>query len=84
MIEHLRHDGCAVVGFDARAPVAHLIVSSSIECIVISRQCGDSWLVDQSLQRLEVAKWPSGHVGWNPANVEMPAALQVSARNDTQ
>ena len=30
------------------------------------------------------AKWPSGDVGWLPADVEMPAALQVSARNDIQ
>ena len=30
------------------------------------------------------AKWPSGDVGWLPANVELPAALQVSARNDIQ
>ena len=28
------------------------------------------------------AKWPSGDVGWLPADVEMPAALHVSARND--
>ena len=27
------------------------------------------------------AKWPNGDVGWLPADVEMPAALQVSARN---
>ena len=30
------------------------------------------------------AKWPSGDVGWLPADVEMPAALQVSARDDIQ
>src|SRR5262249_3747352 len=28
------------------------------------------------------AKWPSGDVGWLPADVELPAALQVGARND--
>src|SRR4051794_5969233 len=26
------------------------------------------------------AKWPSGDVGWLPASVELPAALQVAAR----
>jgi hypothetical protein len=30
------------------------------------------------------AKWPSGDVGWLPADVEMPAILQVMARNDIQ
>jgi hypothetical protein len=30
------------------------------------------------------AKWPSGDVGWLPANIELPASLQVSARNDIQ
>jgi len=30
------------------------------------------------------AKWPSGDVGWLPANVGLPAALQVAARNDIQ
>ena len=30
------------------------------------------------------AKWPSGDVGWLPASVELPAALQVAARNDIQ
>ena len=30
------------------------------------------------------AKWPSGDVGWLPADVELPATLQVSARNDSQ
>jgi hypothetical protein len=30
------------------------------------------------------AKWPSGEVGWLPADVELPAALQVVARNDIQ
>ena len=30
------------------------------------------------------AKWPSGDVGWLPANVELPASLQVAARNDIQ
>ena len=30
------------------------------------------------------AKWPSGDVGWLPANVELPPSLQVAARNDIQ
>jgi hypothetical protein len=30
------------------------------------------------------AKWPSGEVGWLPANVELPATLQVSSRNEIQ
>ena len=30
------------------------------------------------------AKWPSGEAGWLPADVELPAALQVVARNDIQ
>ena len=30
------------------------------------------------------AKWPSGDVGWLPANVELPASLQVATRNDIQ
>ena len=30
------------------------------------------------------AKWPSGDVGWLPADVELPASLQVAARNDIQ
>lgn len=30
------------------------------------------------------AKWPSGEVGWLPADVELPATLQVSTRNDIQ
>ena len=30
------------------------------------------------------AKWPSGDVGWLPANIDLPASLQVAARNDIQ
>jgi hypothetical protein len=30
------------------------------------------------------AKWPSGDVGWLPADVELPATLQVSTRYDIQ
>jgi hypothetical protein len=30
------------------------------------------------------AKWPSGDVGWLPADVELPATLQVKARNDME
>lgn len=30
------------------------------------------------------AKWPTGDVGWLPAEVEMPPALQVPARNYNQ
>jgi hypothetical protein len=30
------------------------------------------------------AKWPSGEVGWMPADIELAANLQVSARNDIQ
>ena len=30
------------------------------------------------------AKWPSGDVGWLPADVELPATLQVSTRCDIQ
>jgi len=28
------------------------------------------------------AKWPSGDVGWLPADIELPATLRVLARND--
>ena len=30
------------------------------------------------------AKWPSGDVGWLPADIELPATLQVGALNDIQ
>ena len=30
------------------------------------------------------AKWPSGDVGWLPTDIELPAILQVVARNDLQ
>jgi hypothetical protein len=30
------------------------------------------------------AKWPSGDVGWLPANVQLPKGLRVPARNDVQ
>ena len=30
------------------------------------------------------AKWPSGDVGWLPADIELPATLQVEARNDME
>ena len=30
------------------------------------------------------AKWPSGDVGWLPTDIELPATLQVMARNDMQ
>ena len=40
---------------------------------LISPYCGWKW-----------ARWPSGDVGWLPANVELPASLRVAARNDIQ
>jgi hypothetical protein len=30
------------------------------------------------------SKWPSGDVGWLPADIELPATLQVAPRNDMQ
>jgi hypothetical protein len=30
------------------------------------------------------AKWPSGDIGWLPADTELPATLRVAARNDVQ
>jgi hypothetical protein len=30
------------------------------------------------------AKWPSGDIGWLPADVELPATLQVSTRYDVR
>jgi hypothetical protein len=30
------------------------------------------------------AKWPSGDVGWLPAEIELPSTLRVTARNDAQ
>jgi hypothetical protein len=30
------------------------------------------------------AKWPNGEVGWLPNEIELPAKLKVSARNDLQ
>jgi hypothetical protein len=30
------------------------------------------------------AKWPSGNVGWLPADIELPPCLRVPARNDIQ
>jgi hypothetical protein len=30
------------------------------------------------------AKWPSGDVGWLPADIELPATLRAVPRNDIQ
>ena len=42
-----------------------------------------AWLIS-SYSGWKWAKWPSGDVGWLPADVELPEILQVSPRNDIQ
>jgi hypothetical protein len=46
---------------------------------LISPDTGWKWAKWPSGQ---VAKWPSGDVGWLPADIELPATLQVVARGD--
>ena len=42
-----------------------------------------AWLISP-LTGCKWAKWPFGEVGWLPADIELPATLQVTARDDVQ
>jgi hypothetical protein len=51
-----------------------------------ARLCGvrpGAWLISP-FTGWKWAKWPNGEVGWLPNEIELPASLKVSARNDLQ
>ena len=52
---------------------ANEMLDAMIYATLISPYTGWKW-----------AKWPSGAIGWVPSAVELPDALRVQSRNDTQ